>query len=158
MPKISIIIPVYNVEPYLRHCLDSIINQTLKDIEIIIIADTESTDKSLEILQQYAKKYSFEIVSVAQFLYQNDTDHMFFLRSTSRAHTKDPRLVARKESTRQPATPLCKSRARPTASCPTGLQVLIAVQQRVPRSLLSEQHSSLRIGSLSKWIKDIKKI
>ena len=100
-------------------------------------------------IEQYAKKYFFEIVSVAQFLYQNDTDHMFFLRSTSRAHTKDPRLVARKESTRQPATPLCKSRARPTASCPTGMQVLIAVQQRVPRSLFSEQHSSLRIGSLS---------
>ena len=55
MPKISIIIPVYNVEPYLRHCLDSIINQTLKDIEIIIIADTESTDKSLEICYEYAK-------------------------------------------------------------------------------------------------------
>ena len=119
-------------------------NGTQKQGEIL----PKEVQKIIQI-EQYAKKYFFEIVSVAQFLYQNDTNHMFFLRSTSRARTKDPRLVARKESTRQPATPLCKSRARTTASCPTGMQVLIAVQQRVPRSLLSEQHSSLRIGSLS---------
>lgn len=55
MPKISVIVPVYNVEPYLRQCLDSIVNQTLKDIEIILIADTESTDKSLEICYEYEK-------------------------------------------------------------------------------------------------------
>lgn len=55
MPKISVIIPVYNVEPYLRKCLDSICNQTLKDIEIICIDDC-STDNSLAILQEYAKK------------------------------------------------------------------------------------------------------
>lgn len=54
MPKISIIIPVYNAEKYLRECLDSIINQTLKDIEIICINDY-STDNSLQILQEYAK-------------------------------------------------------------------------------------------------------
>ncbi|MCD7839771.1 MAG: glycosyltransferase, partial [Erysipelotrichaceae bacterium] len=35
MPKVSVIIPIYNVEKYLRQCLGSIINQTLKDIEII---------------------------------------------------------------------------------------------------------------------------
>lgn len=54
-PKISIIVPVYNVEAYLPKCLDSLINQTLKDIEIICINDG-STDKSLEILQKYAKE------------------------------------------------------------------------------------------------------
>lgn len=37
MPKVSVIIPVYNVEKYLRECLDSVINQTLSDMEIICI-------------------------------------------------------------------------------------------------------------------------
>ena len=45
-PKISVIIPVYNVEKYLGECLDSVINQTLKDIEIICVNDG-STDNSL---------------------------------------------------------------------------------------------------------------
>ena len=52
--KISVIIPVYNMEKYLRQCLDSVINQTLKDIEIICVNDG-STDKSLSILQEYAQ-------------------------------------------------------------------------------------------------------
>ncbi len=57
MPKVSVIIPVYNVEQYLRECLDSVINQTLKDIEIICVNDG-STDSSLEILEEYAQKDS----------------------------------------------------------------------------------------------------
>ena len=57
MPKVSVIIPIYNVERYLRQCLDSVINQTLKDIEIICVNDG-STDNSLEILEDYAKKDS----------------------------------------------------------------------------------------------------
>lgn len=52
---ISIIIPVYNVSKYLRACLDSVINQTYKDLEIICINDG-STDDSLEILKEYADK------------------------------------------------------------------------------------------------------
>ncbi len=52
---ISIIIPVYNVEKYLRECLDSILNQTFQDFEIICV-DDGSTDKSLEILQEYKRK------------------------------------------------------------------------------------------------------
>ena len=55
MPKVSIIIPVYNVEKYLRQCLDSVVNQTLKDIEIICVNDC-SPDNSLAILQEYANK------------------------------------------------------------------------------------------------------
>ncbi len=55
MVKISIIIPTYNVENYLVECLDSVINQTLKEIEIIIVNDG-SKDSSLEIAKQYACK------------------------------------------------------------------------------------------------------
>lgn len=54
-PKISIIIPVYNAEKYLYDCLDSLINQTLKNTEIICI-DDGSTDNSYEILCEYAAK------------------------------------------------------------------------------------------------------
>ena len=53
MPAISVIVPIYNVEPYLSQCLDSIISQTLADIEIICVNDG-STDNSLQILQKYA--------------------------------------------------------------------------------------------------------
>ena len=52
---VTIIIPVYNVSKYLRSCLDSVINQTYKDLEIICINDG-STDDSLEILKEYADK------------------------------------------------------------------------------------------------------
>lgn len=54
MAKVTIIIPTYNVEPYLVECMDSITNQTLEDIEIICINDG-STDGSLEILKRYAQ-------------------------------------------------------------------------------------------------------
>lgn len=57
MIKVSIIIPVFNVAKFLPRCLDSLINQTLKDIEIICINDG-STDNGLEILKNYAKKDS----------------------------------------------------------------------------------------------------
>ena len=55
MSKVSVIIPVYNTEKFLRKCLDSVCNQTLQDIEIICINDC-STDGSLEILREYAGK------------------------------------------------------------------------------------------------------
>ena len=57
MPKISVIIPVYNVEKYLEKALDSIINQTFTDFEAICI-DDKSTDSSLEILKEFAQKDS----------------------------------------------------------------------------------------------------
>lgn len=53
MPKVSIIVPVYNVENYLRICLDSIISQSLKDIEIVCV-DDGSTDSCPRILDEYA--------------------------------------------------------------------------------------------------------
>ena len=55
--KVSVIVPVYNVEKYLKDCLNSVINQTLEDIEIICVNDG-STDNSLAILEDYAKKDS----------------------------------------------------------------------------------------------------
>ncbi len=54
-PKVSVIVPVYNCEKYINTCLESLINQTLKDIEIICINDG-STDNSLKILKEYAEK------------------------------------------------------------------------------------------------------
>lgn len=55
MQKVSIIIPVFNVEKYLTRCLDSVVNQTLDNIEIICINDC-STDNSLDVLKKYALK------------------------------------------------------------------------------------------------------
>ena len=56
-PKVSILVPIYNNEIYLHECIDSIINQTLKDIEIILL-DDGSTDSSPQICDEYAKKDS----------------------------------------------------------------------------------------------------
>ena len=55
MPKVSILVPIYNVEKYLRECLDSLVNQTLQDIEIICINDG-STDNSPQIIEEYRLK------------------------------------------------------------------------------------------------------
>ena len=57
MPKISIIMPVYNKEKYLKECLDSVLRQTFQDIEIICV-DDGSTDSSPEMLKGYAEKDS----------------------------------------------------------------------------------------------------
>ncbi len=54
--KVSVIVPVYNVYDYLDKCLDSLVKQTLKDIEIIVVNDG-SPDNSQEIIDKYAKKY-----------------------------------------------------------------------------------------------------
>ena len=54
--KVSIIVPIYNVEEYLRESLDSLVNQTLKEIEVLMINDG-STDSSGEIASEYSDKY-----------------------------------------------------------------------------------------------------
>ena len=60
-PKISIIVPVYKVEPYLRRCIDSILNQTFKNFELILV-DDGSPDNCGKICDEYAKKDSRIIV------------------------------------------------------------------------------------------------
>ncbi|MCL1897059.1 MAG: glycosyltransferase, partial [Clostridiales bacterium] len=60
-PLVSVVVPVYNVEKYLRQCLDSVVNQTLRDIEIICVNDG-STDDGGTILEEYGAKDSRVIV------------------------------------------------------------------------------------------------
>lgn len=57
MPKVSVIVPVYNVQKYIAKCLDSLVSQTLEDIEIIVVNDG-STDRSEITIKKYAQKYS----------------------------------------------------------------------------------------------------
>ena len=62
MYKVSVIIPMYKVEEYLRECLDSVVNQTLKDIEVICV-DDGSPDRSAEIAAEYVEKYqNFKLI------------------------------------------------------------------------------------------------
>jgi len=58
--KVSVIVPVYNVENYLPKCLDSLLSQTLQNIEIVVV-DDGSTDRSAEIIRQYSEKYPAKI-------------------------------------------------------------------------------------------------
>ena len=66
MPKVSIIIPVYNTAPWLEECLNSVIHQTIDEIEIICVNDA-STDASLTILEKYAEKDTrIKIISIPE--------------------------------------------------------------------------------------------
>lgn len=60
MVDVSVIVPVYNTERYLRRCIDSLVNQSLESLEIILI-DDGSTDNSLQIMREYEKKYQDRI-------------------------------------------------------------------------------------------------
>lgn len=79
MAKVSVIVPVYNVEKYLKRCLDSLINQTLSDIDIICINDG-SKDSSLQILEQYAKKDSRIVI------YNQENSGLSVARNTGLEH------------------------------------------------------------------------
>lgn len=60
--KVSVVIPVYNSEKYMEKCLESILNQTLKEIEIIVINDG-SKDNSLKKIEKYEKDNRIKIIS-----------------------------------------------------------------------------------------------
>ena len=62
MIKISIIVPIYNAENYLSKCLESLVRQTFKNIEIILIDDC-STDNSKKIIEEYIKLYTDKIIA-----------------------------------------------------------------------------------------------
>ncbi len=64
-PKVSVIVPVYNTEKYLEKCLDSLVNQTLDELEIVVINDG-SKDSSPVIIQKYIDKYPQKIVYRSQ--------------------------------------------------------------------------------------------
>lgn len=61
--KVSVIVPIYNTEKYLKKCLDSLVKQTLKEIEIILVNDG-STDNSESIINEYLKEYKNKIIYI----------------------------------------------------------------------------------------------
>lgn len=65
-PQISVIVPIYNVAPYLRKCLDSLRNQTMREIEVICI-DDGSTDGSGEIAEEYVTDSRFRVIHTVNF-------------------------------------------------------------------------------------------
>ena len=58
MNRISVIVPIYNSEKYIKKCLDSIINQTFKEFDIVLVNDG-STDNSLSIIENYKKSIEY---------------------------------------------------------------------------------------------------
>ena len=55
-PAISVITPIYNVKPFVSHCVESLMNQTFKDVEFIFVDDA-STDGTADIIREYEKHY-----------------------------------------------------------------------------------------------------
>ena len=108
MPRYSIIIPVYNVEKYIRRCLDSVFAQTEKDFEVIVI-DDDCTDKSIEIAKEFdVKIIKTKHVSVSQarnlgikeakgeylvFLDSDDYWDKDLLKKVSKSLENDPDIV-----------------------------------------------------------------
>lgn len=69
MPKVSVIVPFYNVDGYIEKCLETLVNQTLKDIEIILVNDG-SKDRSIDIVKKFLKQYPEKIVYLEKDMYQ----------------------------------------------------------------------------------------
>lgn len=58
---ISVIVPAYNVENYIRRCLDSLVSQTYQNLEIIVVNDG-STDRTGEIIEEYTERYPDKVM------------------------------------------------------------------------------------------------
>src|SRR5690606_15785652 len=86
IPKVSVVIPVYNAERHLRKCLDSVLNQNYSEYEVLII-DDGSTDNSLEIADEYSGKY--EIIKVYSQINQGPSA----ARNTGIQHTTTPYIT-----------------------------------------------------------------
>ena len=81
MAKVSVVVPIYNVEKYLRQCLDSIANQTLADIEVICVNDG-SSDSSLDIIMEYVgRDQRFKVIDKLNSGYGNSMNMGFDLAS-----------------------------------------------------------------------------
>lgn len=88
MRRFSVVVPVYNVENYLRHCLDSILNQDYQDFEIVIVNDG-STDSSADICRQYREKNPEKIVLINQ-----NNRGLLMARRVGFAHTQGEIIVS----------------------------------------------------------------
>ena len=83
--KVSIIVPVYNTEKYLRQCLDSILEQTLQEIEVICV-DDGSTDGSPGILKEFEEKDSRVRIFLEKKNEHRNCQELWFKQSCWRVH------------------------------------------------------------------------
>lgn len=125
MPTISVVVPVYKVEKYLNRCVDSILNQTYKDFELILV-DDGSPDKAPEICDDYAKKYDFIHVihqkngglsaarnsGIEWALENSDSEWITFIDSDDWIHPEYLNLLLR--SNREFGTQICFSKVNYT--------------------------------------------
>ena len=81
MKKVSVIVPVYNTERYLRNCVDSILAQTYDNIEVVLVNDG-STDLSLEICKDYQMRFSNVFLLNKSNTGQADSRYLGFKKST----------------------------------------------------------------------------
>ncbi len=83
--KVSIIIPVYNVAPYIKRCLQSVVNQTYRDLECILVDDCGS-DNSIDLVQEFTSDYKGSIVFT--ILYHDKNKGLSAARNTALSHAK----------------------------------------------------------------------
>lgn len=86
MPKVSIIVPIYNVEKYIEHCARSLFEQTLLDVEYIFVDDC-SSDKCMEVLEQVIKEYPQRIHQIQIIRHEKNKGNSF-TRNTGLMHAR----------------------------------------------------------------------
>ena len=158
-PLVSVIVPVYNVGGYLKGCLDSIIHQTLKDIEIICV-DDGSIDNSAEILKEYAQKDKrIKVIhqkNKGQAAARNAGiekaigKYLFFVDSDDKLHTKALEIfthIAKETNAPITVSNTCikSSKKQKTASIPDKREIAYKVHKNA-------LHDCLRKKYMSSWI------